>query len=149
MKILNKERSSLLPLSDQSRSSRWPFHSPAGLVARYAALSVLGLVFITLSLTGISEDSAFYVSRPTTALSNSPSASSRCPQPSPHAPAKGAEYFTSEEFLQLSVRRLSGAIRVPTMSFDDLRNPMAVPLDPRWLPFEKLHDFLESEYPLV
>jgi hypothetical protein len=80
----------------------------------------------------------------------SPPNSELCPQPAQHPPSKGSEYLESDEFLYLSIGRLSGAIQIPTMSFDDLGEPWAEDaLDPRWLPFATLHDYFERTYPLV
>lgn len=48
-------------------------------------------------------------------------------------------------------RSFSGAIRVPTQTFDDM---IGAPVDgdnadPRWAPFAKLHEYLAKAYPLV
>lgn len=56
------------------------------------------------------------------------------------------EKWDSEAFVGESVRRMQGAIGIPTMSFDDLGE---VGEDDRWAIFEKFHGYLEETFPLV
>ncbi|KAF9443362.1 carboxypeptidase S [Macrolepiota fuliginosa MF-IS2] len=70
-----------------------------------------------------------------------------CAQPSP--PAERSNYssaYDSPEFKQKSITRLSGAVKIPTMSFDDMG---PVDEDERWAPFPKLHQYLQDTYPFV
>ena len=50
----------------------------------------------------------------------------------------------SDEFLRQSAKRLTGAVRVRTESFDDMG---LVGKDPRWDVFGEFHDFLEKTFP--
>ena len=52
----------------------------------------------------------------------------------------------SKDFLRLSAERLSGAVQVPTESFDDM-GPVGE--DPRWDVFSEFHEFLELAFPRV
>ena len=54
--------------------------------------------------------------------------------------------LSSEDFLRDSVQRLSGAVRIPTESFDDM-GPVGE--DPRWEVFQEFHDYLAKIYPHV
>jgi hypothetical protein len=52
----------------------------------------------------------------------------------------------SEDYLRGSVERLSGAVQIPTESFDDMG---LVGEDPRWDVFQEFHDYLAKVYPNV
>jgi Gly-Xaa carboxypeptidase len=52
----------------------------------------------------------------------------------------------SDDYRRGSAERLSGAIQVPTESFDDM-GPVGE--DPRWDVFAKFHEYLEKTYPKV
>jgi len=70
-----------------------------------------------------------------------------CAQPSPAA--KRSNYssaYDSHEFKRKSAERLSGAVKIPTMSFDDM---VLFYQDERWAPFSTLHQYLEDTFPLV
>jgi len=54
--------------------------------------------------------------------------------------------LSSDAYLKDSVERLSGAVQIPTESFDDMG---PVGQDPRWDVFQKFHDYLEKVYPKV
>lgn len=56
------------------------------------------------------------------------------------------ETWDSEEFKEESIKRMTKAIEIPTMSFDDMGE---VGEDERWGIFEKFHTFLEESFPLV
>ena len=51
-------------------------------------------------------------------------------------------------FLNQSAGRLTGAVNIPTQSFDDMGGPLNVD-DPRWQPFSELHDYLKRTFPKV
>jgi Gly-Xaa carboxypeptidase len=53
---------------------------------------------------------------------------------------------SSDEFFQKSLKKLQGAVRIPTESFDDM-GPVGE--DERWDIFEKLHEYFEEAFPLV
>jgi Gly-Xaa carboxypeptidase len=55
-------------------------------------------------------------------------------------------YLESDTFLNKSVSRLSGAVRIPTESFDDM-GPVGE--DPRWNVFYPFHEYLAVTFPLV
>ncbi|KAI0841219.1 carboxypeptidase S [Hypoxylon sp. FL0890] len=72
-----------------------------------------------------------------------------CPLPDvtvPRDDLRSSEHFMNSEQLQLQVRRLSAAVRVPTESYDDNGD---VDEDPRWETFDKFHQVLEQLFPLV
>ncbi|KAH9933262.1 carboxypeptidase S [Amylocystis lapponica] len=76
-----------------------------------------------------------------------------CPQTSPIAPfAHSAllteleQEFNTQEFRLEAYESLGGAIRVPTVAYDDLRPPGQ---DARWEIFGALHQYLETRFPLV
>jgi hypothetical protein len=52
----------------------------------------------------------------------------------------------SDDYRQGSVQRLSGAVQIPTESFDDMG---PVYEDPRWQIFQRFHDYLAQTYPEV
>ncbi|KAF8074977.1 carboxypeptidase S [Lyophyllum atratum] len=78
---------------------------------------------------------------------------SRCPQSDPLVPVRnGALWeslsatFGTEPFKVQAIDWLSGAVRIPTESFDDMGS---VGGDARWDAFAPLHDYLHSAFPLV
>ncbi|KAI1429622.1 peptidase family M20/M25/M40 [Xylaria sp. FL1777] len=83
-----------------------------------------------------------------------PSASvAKCPQvdalvPSQQSPALSEmeEYLLSDKFRDETVKRLAGAIHIPTESYDDL-GPIGE--DFRWETMYDFADYLESTFPLV
>ncbi|KAH7384515.1 hypothetical protein BKA66DRAFT_416908 [Pyrenochaeta sp. MPI-SDFR-AT-0127] len=85
-------------------------------------------------------------------LSN-PNSKSKCPQVEPLFPARQTKelddvgnYLTSEAFRHIEIGRLSGAVKIPTESFDDLGD---VGADPRWDIFYSFADYLSKTYPLT
>lgn len=54
--------------------------------------------------------------------------------------------FPSAEFRNLSVRRLSGAVQIPTVSYDD-NGPIGE--DPRWDVFFDLEHYFRDTFPLL
>ncbi|KAI0343236.1 carboxypeptidase S [Trametopsis cervina] len=78
---------------------------------------------------------------------------SLCPQQSPLTPSKHAdlweslgETYETKAFQDRAVQWLSGAVQVPTESFDQM-DPVGV--DPRWDAFGPFHDYLLSAFPEV
>ncbi|KAF2110785.1 vacuolar carboxypeptidase-like protein Cps1 [Lophiotrema nucula] len=77
----------------------------------------------------------------------------KCPQVEPYK-AKFAtkeldaldDYLTTEDFRNKSIARLSGAVQIPTESFDDLGE---VGVDPRWDVFYPFAKYLEHTFPAV
>ncbi len=76
----------------------------------------------------------------------------QCPQVSPLHPARSTQelddlesWLTSQAFQDVSVERLSGAVRIRTESFDDMGE---VGADPRWDIFYSFADYLGKTFPL-
>lgn len=56
------------------------------------------------------------------------------------------DFLQSDTFRNKSIERLSGAVQIPTESFDDMGK---VGSDPRWDIFSPFADYLEKTFPLV
>ncbi|EIN06189.1 carboxypeptidase S [Punctularia strigosozonata HHB-11173 SS5] len=76
-----------------------------------------------------------------------------CPQVPATVPSKNADVFETlsqligtEAFVNKSIDWLSGAVRVPTESYDKMDE---VGEDPRWEAFGPFHDYLAEAFPLV
>lgn len=52
----------------------------------------------------------------------------------------------SDDFLEASVKRMQGAVKIPTESFDDM-GPVGE--DKRWDIFVDFHEYLEATFPLM
>jgi Gly-Xaa carboxypeptidase len=52
----------------------------------------------------------------------------------------------SDDFFNESLKRMQGAVQIPTESFDDMGK---VGEDPRWDVFIEFHDYLKKTFPLV
>ncbi|KAF1967688.1 carboxypeptidase S [Bimuria novae-zelandiae CBS 107.79] len=77
----------------------------------------------------------------------------KCPQVDPLIPSKSTkelddmwDYLNSESFFNKSIERLSGAVKIPTQSYDDMGD---VGIDPRWDIFHSLGNYLEESFPGV
>ncbi|KAI2476791.1 Carboxypeptidase s [Pyrenophora tritici-repentis] len=84
---------------------------------------------------------------------NSVETKEQCSQVEPLFPArttKGMEemeaYLTSDAFRDVAIERLSGAVKIPTQSYDDMGT---IGEDPRWDIFYSFADYLSKTYPLV
>ena len=51
-----------------------------------------------------------------------------------------------DQFFEKSLKRMQGAVQIPTESFDDMGK---VNEDPRWDIFIEFHDYLKKTFPLV
>jgi hypothetical protein len=60
--------------------------------------------------------------------------------------AKVGEELATEDFRMRAVKWHSGAVQIPTESYDKMK---AVGEDPRWEAFGPFHDYLEKSFPLV
>lgn len=76
-----------------------------------------------------------------------------CPQVQSQTPVKHADLhsqlkdlYSSEEFKLQVVELLSGAIKLPTVSHDEM-GPIGK--DPRWRVFRQFHNYLRDEFPLM
>jgi Gly-Xaa carboxypeptidase len=54
--------------------------------------------------------------------------------------------LSTDGFFDFSVKRLQGAVKIPTESYDDMK---LVGDDPRWDIFVDFHDYLKKTFPLV
>jgi Gly-Xaa carboxypeptidase len=86
----------------------------------------------------------------TTSITNS---EPRCPQVAPLLPSKNSKeleemqaYLESDAFKGVAIERLSGAVQIPTQSYDDMGD---VGTDPRWEIFYEFAEYLEKSFPLV
>jgi Gly-Xaa carboxypeptidase len=78
---------------------------------------------------------------------------SRCPQVEPLFPSRKTkelddteDYLKSAAFRDVAIERLSGAVQIPTQSYDDMGN---VGVDPRWEVFNPFADYLAETFPLA
>ncbi|KAF8187111.1 hypothetical protein BJ912DRAFT_970122 [Pholiota molesta] len=70
-----------------------------------------------------------------------------CEQPTPAGVPSNLSRFVDEPgFALAAANRLAGAVRIPTMSFDDMG---PVDEDERWAPFEDMHNYLRNTFPLI
>jgi hypothetical protein len=74
-----------------------------------------------------------------------------CPVPQLPAPSQDglislADFGDSKDLIKQQVERLSAAVNVPTISYDDSDD---VDKDPRWHAFVTLHDVLKAQFPRV
>ncbi|KAI8633250.1 peptidase family M20/M25/M40 [Xylariaceae sp. FL1651] len=137
--MVTLEKGSLLPLS-RTAAPRSRLRSVGTLLLHAIALAVIlkTLIEAYRSFT-TSED---------------PSASlAKCPQVEPLVPgqqspalSKMDEYFSSDRFRNETVRRMAGAIRIPTQSYDDI-GPVGE--DPRWNTMYQFAAYLKETFPLV
>jgi Gly-Xaa carboxypeptidase len=89
-------------------------------------------------------------------LPSSPSnagSKAQCRQVEPLFPTKKTKeldemesYLTSDAFRDVAIERLSGAVKIPTQSYDDMGE---IGSDPRWDIFYSFADYLEKTFPLV
>ncbi|KAL1945098.1 hypothetical protein VTO73DRAFT_2718 [Trametes versicolor] len=84
---------------------------------------------------------------------NHADASAVCPQTTAIAPQKNGAFldtleaeFATDAFKLKAYESLGGAIRVPTVAYDDLKPPGQ---DERWEIFGDLHAYLEQRFPLL
>ncbi|KAI1266586.1 peptidase family M20/M25/M40 [Xylariaceae sp. FL1019] len=77
----------------------------------------------------------------------------KCPQVEPLVPGQQTEalksmeeFILSDQFRNETVARLAGAVRIPTISYDDLA---PVGEDPRWDAFFNFASYLKTTFPLV
>ncbi|KAI9204668.1 uncharacterized protein BJ171DRAFT_424075 [Polychytrium aggregatum] len=86
------------------------------------------------------------------------SATKACPQPPVRAPSQGPDItrinveglFKNTSYWHETALRLSRAVQIPTVSYDDMV-ALPAPGEPenKWKPFLDFHDFLEQEFPLL
>lgn len=70
-----------------------------------------------------------------------------CPQPGPAAqPSNWSSLYDYADFSIESAKRLSGAVQIPTQSFDDMGEPGK---DARWAPFNDLRAYLKETFPTL
>ncbi|PSN73487.1 vacuolar carboxypeptidase-like protein Cps1 [Corynespora cassiicola Philippines] len=139
----NREEKSLLVSNSEGKA---PTRSYQVLRPFLQACLLVGVILLTLR--NIHIPSPWNTQTPSTSLSEP-----KCPQVEPLAPSRKSEeldamedFLTSETFRNKSIARLSGAVKVPTESFDDLG---AVGKDPRWDVFYPFASYLRETFPLV
>ncbi|KAF9477618.1 carboxypeptidase S [Pholiota conissans] len=117
--------------SDHSRASlKW------GSWRRLLALLIGGLWAITF-ITKLSK----------TLRNDFPPLTTICEQPSPAgSPSNLSDFVNEPGFALAAAKRLAGAVKIPTMSFDDMG---PVDKDERWAPFEVMHKYLRNTFPLT
>ncbi len=79
-----------------------------------------------------------------------------CKMPHYSPPENVTNHFSTDEFRQASIHRLSTAVTFPTMGYDDLKDPGVDGQRPgedgynhRWDTFPPFHEFLKVTYPGV
>jgi Gly-Xaa carboxypeptidase len=77
----------------------------------------------------------------------------RCPQVAPLFPSKNSKelddmqtFLDGDWFKSVAIERLSGAVQIPTQSFDDMGS---IEKDLRWNKFYDFAEYLERTFPLV
>jgi Gly-Xaa carboxypeptidase len=97
-----------------------------------------------------------YIIAPTSPQWHLPShieSKAQCAQVEPLFPARKTKeledmesYLTSDAFRDVAIERLSGAVKIPTQSYDDMGK---IGEDPRWDIFYSFADYLGKTYPLA
>ncbi|USP81528.1 hypothetical protein yc1106_08802 [Curvularia clavata] len=137
----NWEKRALLPAASHppKASSKRKFVTSA--VLCLAALALVRNCVITTSIWHL----------PSTSSKNE--LESQCPQAEPLFPSRKTKelndmesYLASDDFRDAAIKRLSGAVEIPTQSYDDMGE---VGADPRWDIFYSFADYLSKTYPLV
>ncbi|SMR52297.1 unnamed protein product [Zymoseptoria tritici ST99CH_3D1] len=138
---------STLPTSVEPIASR-PAHKHSALrKATIAAAVLIGLR--TLFYSSAAAASLFPFPSSESPLSSS---TPKCQQVPALFPAQDEklqqafEYLSTPEFVNASIIRLSGAVQIPTQSFDDL-GPIGE--DKRWEVFGPLHKYFEATFPRI
>ncbi|RDW67020.1 hypothetical protein BP5796_09769 [Coleophoma crateriformis] len=132
------ERETPIPKQKPSRKKLWQWSIPVLLA---------GAVVVTLAVTNTSKSGE---------VKWEPNSSSpACPQ-FPALKPMGIDQtelqqkvmleIDSDDFFDKSLKRLQGAVQIPTESFDDLGE---VGVDERWEIFKEFHAYLEKTFPLV
>ncbi|KAI0150143.1 peptidase family M20/M25/M40 [Xylariaceae sp. FL1272] len=133
------EKGSLLPPASSTASQpRW----------RYVGKLLLHAIAIALILRG-----SFRFYERLTAGEDATTSLAKCPQVDPLVPGQQTEalksmeeYILSDQFRHETVAHLRGAVRIPTVSYDDL-GPVGE--DPRWDVFYHFAAYLRATFPLV
>lgn len=106
-----------------------------------ASLAVGALVTIALVSFAYNYVSGLDSSSPVPNLCIQPEALSPDPRFDPHI------LFYSDEYSNQSLAFVQGAIRIPTVSYDDMRTD--VENEPRFAVFKRLHEYLFASFPLA
>jgi Gly-Xaa carboxypeptidase len=92
-------------------------------------------------------------STPQWQLSTNTGSKAGCPQVEPLFPSRTSGqlndteiYLDSDDFRKLAIDRLSGAVQIPTQSYDDMGD---IGADPRWDIFNSFADYLAKTFPLT
>lgn len=110
-------------------------------------LCVLGLWVLLRSYLTVTDDSPNWHS------SSGIKSTAECHQVEPLTPSRSTtklndteSYLQSEDFRKLAIERLSGAVQIPTQSYDDMGD---IGADPRWDIFNSFADYLVKTFPLT
>ncbi|KZM28531.1 Gly-Xaa carboxypeptidase [Ascochyta rabiei] len=110
-------------------------------------LPLLGLWFLLRNYILIASNASQW--HPSTDKENK----DRCPQVEPLFPSRNTKelndtesYLASGDFRKLAIERLSGAVQIPTQSYDDMGD---IGTDPRWDIFNSFADYLAKTFPLT
>ncbi|KAH7396842.1 carboxypeptidase s [Phaeosphaeria sp. MPI-PUGE-AT-0046c] len=130
-----------------------PRPAPAPGLPRWRLL--LGIVLFVWGFSMLRRSVVMVYHLPESDLDTSPQTKPqpRCPQVEPLVPSKSSvelddmqTYLVSDAFRSVAIERLSGAVQIPTQSFDDMAD---VGDDPRWEIFFKFAKYLEETFPLI
>ncbi|KAG9312990.1 hypothetical protein JVU11DRAFT_6428 [Chiua virens] len=128
-----------------------PRQKTLGVSSRVAKTALIALAALAITLFGRTAHKQ--LSHCLQSASVVPVNSDLCPQAPSLIPVKNnalwatlTEIYGTEGFRSKAVDWLSGAIQIPTESYDQM-DPVGV--DPRWEKFTSFHDYLEKSFPLV
>ncbi|KAH9945712.1 carboxypeptidase S [Amylocystis lapponica] len=147
MSSLKGEKGGMLPST--MPASRAEYRTSARPFSRVRWGVILCFVSVCLYTVLIRGDRLSFL--PLGDLAPDAESSALCPQASPLIPEKNGELwqsmietYKSDAFLGRAVNWLSGAVQIPTPSFDQM---LPVGEDPRWEVFAPLHEYLLKVFP--
>lgn len=116
-------------------------------VAFRCSVALLGIWLLLRSYLVITSDA------PTWHPSKGTNSKAQCHQVEPLFPSRSTKelnntesYLQSDDFRELAIERLSGAVQIPTQSYDDMGD---IGADPRWDIFDSFADYLAKTFPLT
>lgn len=148
MQVRSKQNYTLLPRGDAEKLSTPP---QSKLRNKWIWKWIISAIIIKTALLALLFSSRSHGDR----QNPLPSGHSACPQ---YPPVKALssdkqkfqdevkDVIDSDKFFEMSLKRMQGAVQIPTESFDDMGK---VGNDSRWNIFKELHSYLEEMFPLV
>lgn len=134
------------PRHDRTRAAISVLKPVIACVILFACFYINIWTFIT-GPTLESIESTHYDDSSSTVATQCPAQYAIAPHASPDITKRNIKIlFPSAEFRNLSVRRLSGAVQIPTVSYDD-NGPIGE--DPRWNVFFELERYFRDTFPLL